>query len=248
MPTTATPYDSRFFAALSEKSARSAHACVPVIMDLLSPGSVIDVGCGQGDWLRAFQQCGVSDFLGVDGDYVERDELRIPENAFLSWDLNRPLALDRRFDLAVSLEVAEHLPARAAASFIRSLTALAPAVAFSAAVPGQGGVNHLNEQWPWYWKKLFARCQYVCLDPFRKQIWSNPDVAFWYQQNLFLYVDPAVHRALIERVGVPDRDHELTLVQTTLLQALTRARGGPVRRFARRVWSRLNRSPAEPQG
>ena len=90
--------------------------------------------------------------------------------------------------------MAEHLPHRAAPDFVAGLVALAPAVVFSAAVPGQGGVHHVNEQWPWYWKEWFARHGYLQLDPFRQAIWKNPDVAVYYQHNLLLYVDRAVHQ------------------------------------------------------
>jgi SAM-dependent methyltransferase len=219
MATSTTPYDSRFYGALTERVSGSARACVPLIMDLLAPRSVVDVGCGQGDWLHAFQLCGVEELLGVDGDYVKRDSLRIPEASFRSWDLTRPLTLDRRFDLAVSLEVGEHLPERVAAPFVRSLTVLASAVVFSAAVPGQGGVQHVNEQWPWYWQELFAAAGYRCLDIFRRTLWQHPDVAPFYQQNLYLFLDPNVHGALWE--GHPQaQDLRLTLVQTYILKNL----------------------------
>ena len=157
MITPRTPYDARFFAAVSQLAARSAVACVPLILETLSPRSVIDVGCGHGEWLAAVMGCGIHDILGIDGDYVDRAQLRIPATAFLARDLTRPLALEKRFDLALSLEVAEHLPASSALNFVRGLTSLAPAIVFSAAVPRQGGCHHVNEQWPWYWKELFSR-------------------------------------------------------------------------------------------
>ena len=207
--------------------------------ELLRPSSVVDVGCGQGEWLAAFAELGVAEYHGVDGAYVADDQLLIPRERFTRHDLTQPLTLGRRFDVALSLEVGEHLPARAAAEFVRGLIALAPAVVFSAAVPGQGGVHHVNEQWPWYWKELFARYGYVQLDPFRQRLWKNPDVVVYYQHNLFLYVDPAVHCGLIDRVGVPDKYSELTLVRTSILQELTAP--GPVTRFWQRIGARLGR-------
>jgi hypothetical protein len=63
----------------------------------------------------------------------------------------------RTFDLAICLEVAEHLPPEAAEGFIDSLTRLAPVVLFSAAITFQVGNQHLNGQWPDYWATLFRR-------------------------------------------------------------------------------------------
>ena len=118
---------------------------VPIVLDLIRPGSVVDVGCGLGEWLATFQEHGVSDILGIDGDYVDRDMLYIPQQDFKTIDLNRPFTLNRTFDLAVCLEVAEHLEAEHANDFVESLTRLAPIILFSAAIPLQSGTNHVNE-------------------------------------------------------------------------------------------------------
>jgi hypothetical protein len=214
-------YDPTFYKTVNRGSGSSARVCVPLVVDLLSPSSVVDVGCGQGEWLQAFADLGVVDYHGVDGGHITDAQLVIPPERFSRHNLTEPLRLGRCFDVGLSLEVGEHLPARAAPAYIAGLVALAPAVVFSAAVPGQGGVNHVNEQWPWYWKELFARHGYVQLDPFRKTIWQNPEVAVYYQHNLFLYVDPRAHQGIIDRVGVPDKYTELTLVRTSILEDLT---------------------------
>jgi hypothetical protein len=86
------------------------------------------------------------------------------------------------------LEVAEHIPAESADDFIKTLTSLAPAVLFSAAVPGQGGVGHRNEQWQSYWATLFYNHGYLPLDFVREEIWGNRSVSWWYAQNILLYV------------------------------------------------------------
>jgi SAM-dependent methyltransferase len=239
-------YTRAFYESASRLVNTSARVCVPLILDLLRPRSVLDVGCGQGEWLSVLADHGVADFLGMDGPHLADDQLVIPKERVVRRDLSRPFALERTFDLVMSLEVAEHLPPRSAAGFVEGLTSLGPAVIFSAAVPGQGGTNHLNEQWPWYWRGLFARLDYVQLDPFRQALWKNPDVAVYYQHNLFLYVNPAVHQAVIDRVGVPDKYTELTLVRTSILHELTQP--GPVMRFLRRVGARLGRlfGPGDP--
>lgn len=181
-------YDQVFFDSLLEGARGSARQVIPMILDWLQPRSVVDVGCGLGAWLSVFRELGVQDCLGVDGDYVDHQQLQIPVDMFLARDLTQPLTLDRRFDLAVSLEVAEHLPAESAQAFIESLVGLADVVLFSAAVPFQGGTGHLNEQWTGYWVKHFEQCGYVAIDCLRYRFWSNDDVQPWYVQNSFLFV------------------------------------------------------------
>jgi trans-aconitate methyltransferase len=233
-----TNYDCQFYAQLADEVAASAQVCVPFIRDLLTPASVVDIGCGQGDWLHAFHSGGVDDILGVDGDYVDRASLRIPPTAFKAWDLTRPLELGRRFDLAVSLEVAEHLPESCAEAFVRQLVSLAPAVVFSAAIPGQGGTYHVNEQWFWYWQQLFDQAGYCCLDLLRKTFWRHPGVAAYYQQNMFLFVDPEVHGDLLDAY-VDARGDKLTLVLTSVLRDLATPRKPLWRRVLGRVVGRI---------
>jgi SAM-dependent methyltransferase len=232
-------YGAEFYAHFDDESSKAARVCVPLIIDLLRPNSVVDVGCGIGQWLAEFAARGVADYLGIDGPHIQDEQLRIPRERFRRHDLFQPLRLERRFDLAISLEVAEHLPGGRAAGFVELLTSAAPAVVFSASVPRQGGIGHVNEQWPWYWKRLFSQRGYVQLDPFRKTLWGNRDVVSYYQQNMLLYADPAVHQALIDIVGVPAKNSELTLVRTTILQELTAP--GPVAHFAGRVVRRVAR-------
>lgn len=169
----ASPYGPSFYAGQSDGSLRSARAIAPIVTDLVKPRSVLDVGCGVGTWLAAFAELGVTDYLGVDGDYVDRTALRIPSERFVSMDLASPVSLGRRFDLAVCLEVAEHLPLSAAAGLVGFLTEAAPVVLFSAAVPGQGGTCHVNERWPPFWRLLFERRGYSRLDPIRPRVWRN---------------------------------------------------------------------------
>ncbi|MGA9752032.1 MAG: class I SAM-dependent methyltransferase [Acidobacteriota bacterium] len=180
-------YGVDFYSNQQAGSHRSAQRLVPWLCDLLRPKSVLDVGCGVGTWLRAFKETGIEDFLGLDGEYVRRDQLQIPAAQFLAQDLTLPFRLDRKFDLVVSLEVAEHLPPEAARGFVASLCAHAPFVLFSAAIPGQGGTHHVNEQWPGYWIDLFADCSFALHDCIRPMLWTDDEVEFWYAQNALLF-------------------------------------------------------------
>ncbi len=203
MPSVSGKYRAAFFSKVAPGSMASAQRLVPLLLSLCEIRSVVDVGCGTGGWLAGFAELGVDDYLGIDGSYVDPQSLAIPCDRFQSHNLEGPIALDRRFDLALSLEVAEHLRPEYASVHVDSLTRLAPMVAFSAAIPGQGGVGHVNEQWPDYWEGLFAARGYVLIDWFRPQIWNDPAIEPWYRQNLFLYVSGDRVGQLKQVIGEP---------------------------------------------
>jgi SAM-dependent methyltransferase len=182
-----TTYDSSFYEYISGGSVSSAGRVVPYLMELLNPRSVVDIGCGTGAWTAEFRRQGVDVALGVDGAYVDKSQLMIPPDCFIDRDLELPLNLNRTFDLAISMEVAEHLSPGRANSFVKDLVQLAPFVVFSAAVPLQGGTNHINEQWALYWKELFAGQGFQAVDCLRERFWNDPGVEWWYRQNMFLY-------------------------------------------------------------
>jgi SAM-dependent methyltransferase len=200
------PYTADYFASIRGDSRRSAARIAPLAMDLLQPASVVDVGCGVGAWAAAFKALGVRDVLGVDGEYCDRGRLEIAPAEFLAADLTRPLALSRRFDLAICLEVAEHLDARHGEQLVATLAALSPAVLFSAAIPHQGGEHHVNEQWPSYWVQKFAAHGFVAFDAFRRRLWSDDGVAWWYAQNLVLMLHRDVAPRVAERLADDERD------------------------------------------
>ncbi len=89
----------------------------------------------------------------------------------------------------MSLEVAEHLPPECAEAFVDELISLSPVILFSAAIPKQGGEDHVNEQWPEYWAEKFQQRGYQIVDYLRRIIWSNPKVACYYKQNILIFID-----------------------------------------------------------
>src|SRR5207244_978985 len=180
-------YTAGYYQSIREDSAASAREVVPLIMRLFSPRGVVDVGCGPGTWAAEYKRAGAA-VLGIDGYDVKTDQLLIPLQEFDRRNLAEPVRLDRRFDLVNCLEVAEHLPAARARSFVRDLCQLGDVVVFSAAVPGQGGTHHVNEQWPSYWIAFFQEKGFQALDCIRPQIWTNEKVASWYAQNMFAFI------------------------------------------------------------
>jgi SAM-dependent methyltransferase len=204
---TETPYTPEFFKTALGTSYASAQRIVPLVLAIVPARSVLDVGCGTGHFLRAFRETGVPEITGIDGDHVPRDQLVIEPDDFIPFDLSHGFDLKRRYDLVVSLEVAEHLPPSAAGTFVASLVRHASAVVFSAAIPLQGGTAHLNEQWQSYWAQLFAHHGYHAYDPFRRAIWRDGQVAWWYRQNILLFADAqarAAHPAFAQLAPAPD--------------------------------------------
>ena len=189
-------YTERFYEG-QLGSGDSVKAVVPLVLDLAPIESVLDVGCGVGHWLAGFAEAGVSDLMGIDRDEVPVHLLQIPTSGIERVDLSRPFDLGRTFDLVVSLEVAEHLPAASADGFVASIAAHGDLVLFSAAIPGQGGVSHINEQWAHYWSALFAKSGFEVLDPIRPLIWDRDDVAYCYAQNCLVYARGEAFDALV---------------------------------------------------
>lgn len=164
----------------------SPRIIVPYLLEQLKPTSVVDVGCGTGTFLKVFKEHGIRQVLGLDGKWVDRKKLLIDENEFLETDLEQLIFLDRKFDLVLSLEVAEHLSEEAAETFVESLIAMGKIIVFGAATTAQGGQNHINEQEFAYWEYKFAIRGYRVVDLFRPHFWNMDQVQWWYKQNMFL--------------------------------------------------------------
>jgi SAM-dependent methyltransferase len=188
-------YGREFFESQADASLRSARLVLERLFPLLRPQRVLDVGCGVGSWMRASEELGATDVLGIDGEWIDRSMLLIDPDHFIAADIaTHRLAgiLGERgatpFDLVICVEVAEHLPFERASSFVEDLVACADVILFSAAVPFQFGTHHVNEQWPEFWAILFRAQGFSCFDCLRPAIWATPGVDWWYAQNALVFV------------------------------------------------------------
>ncbi len=164
----------------------SAEQVLPLLFDSYKPSSILDVGCGNGSWLLVAEKLGVNDFLGIDIQSQDRNKPMLANEKFRVVNLEEPINLSRKFDMALCLEVAEHLAEKDAALLIENLIRHSDLIVFSAAIPRQGGNLHLNEQEPAYWQQLFNQRGFNTYDEIRPQIWQNEKVQWWYRQNIFI--------------------------------------------------------------
>lgn len=183
-------YDTNFYSKHLEGMTNSAKEVLDLLYKFYQPESVIDVGCGRGAWLAVAESLGSAKLKGMDGRWVKKEELLSKNIDFGAVDFEESLPeVGEKYDLCISLEVAEHITENNARQFINTLCKASDIVLFSAAIVHQGGMNHINEQWQSYWIDLFNSNGYECFDLFRAVLWNNKSVEWWYRQNIFLFVN-----------------------------------------------------------
>lgn len=185
-------YSPKYYQTLVEPYARkSVPHMARSIVETFHPQSVIDIGCGSGALLVELRKLGVRLLLGLDFSDAGLDIARARGLDVRKFDITTDRWTGKEmFDVAVSMETAEHLPASAADRYVELLCSLAPVVIFTAAHPGQGGIGHLNEQPPEYWKRLFTAQGF---QPLEKVVsdwqtdWRSASVARFYTNNLMIF-------------------------------------------------------------
>jgi hypothetical protein len=177
-------YDAEFFEMTAEPSLVAAKLILPRILQETKARTVIDVGCGVGAWASVAKEHGCTT-LAIDGFAAESDVL-VAE--FDRRDLTEGIDCSG-YDLAICLEVAEHLPEDCAEQLIEGLCG-AQYILFSAAIPDQRGVDHVNEQWPSWWAGLFKKHEHYGTNDIRWRHWGNDQIEGYYRQNLIVFAKP----------------------------------------------------------
>jgi len=181
-------YDKEFFKNQTNWSINSAKIILPIVLGVLPKvNSAVDFGCGTGTWLSELKNLGVNEIQGFDGSWAEKS-LVIPSECFTTIEFDKEFIKTKKYDLAISLEVAEHLNEQSSRKFIEMLTNASDIILFSAAIPFQGGTNHINEQWQSYWYNIFNEYGYTGTSYLRKKFIKNKKISFFYKQNIILYV------------------------------------------------------------
>lgn len=245
-PQTAAGYGYSDVGLTDHESRGSAEIVVPLLQRLLRPTSVVDVGCGVGIWLKRFQAEGVTDLCGYDGAWVDARLLQIDRSQFHPCDFEAGIGAERRYSLALCLEVAEHLTPTAGDRLVRSLCGLSSLVVFSAAIPGQGGFRHINERYQSYWIERFARHSYKPFDLLRARLFQESAVRYYYAQNMLVFAGKEQVEAMTELAIEQLRAGNLappSLVHPELFERYRVAENHGPRRLAaallRATWKRL---------
>ncbi|AXC14568.1 hypothetical protein ACPOL_5318 [Acidisarcina polymorpha] len=202
-------YDGTFYRYIQDGAVRSARVIAPLVVDRLGTSSLLDVGCGAGAWLSEYRKLGVQPCLGVDGDYVKAADLLVPQETFIARDISLPFDLMERFALVQCLEVGEHIETAASGTLVANLVRHGDCILFSAAIPGQGGENHINERPYEFWRALFAEHGYMPYDFLRPLLRRAKEVEIWYRHNVMLYVAASRHGTLpveVSQSRVPDNE------------------------------------------
>lgn len=166
-------------------TVEGARAALGLLFSKKIPRRLLDVGCGRGTWLSAALDLGVVTVYGIDGGGIDNAELMFPAERFCQHDLSQPFDLGERFDVALCLEVVEHLDPNNGPTLVGSLVKHADLIFFSAAAPAQTGQHHINCQWPAYWQRIFNDFGFVCDDWPRRKMWNVGEIEPWYRQNMF---------------------------------------------------------------
>jgi SAM-dependent methyltransferase len=228
-------YSNELHAKYRERTVSAAEAVADLLLSVLPPvRSVVDIGCGHGHWLAALLRHGVPQVLGLDGAYIDPAQLVIPREAFRPVQLDGPVEAPGRYDLAMSLEVAEHLPAVAGDRLVQVLCTAAPVVLFSAAIPGQAGDHHINTRTHRYWREQFAAEGFAAFDFIRPALWHREDINLCYRQNILVYArEASLKESSYAKLAAQPRANCLTLIDEDILALQSTARA-VVKRILRR--------------
>jgi hypothetical protein len=199
-------YNVAFFDENIRVGLSAAEVVMPWVIDQLlrtHTGPVIDVGCGPGAWLSVVKGLGCP-VHGVDG-YAPDSHLLIDPSEFERRDLTEGVDCSG-YDISMCLEVGEHLPESSSAALVAGLCK-ARYVFWSAAIPTQGGVNHVNEQWSTWWEPYFAEHGYAGSCDIRRVFWTDKRIAAFYRQNFVIWATPDDLALAGMSVGVYDEVH-----------------------------------------
>lgn len=202
-------YNKEFYDEQVAGSISSAKKVLGRLFEIYRPRSVVDFGCGMGGWLREAELLGSQVIKGFDGDWVKRGSLLSKNIDFTPENMMQDIDLEDRYDLCISLEVAEHLPDKHAKKYVDMLCNASDLVLFGAAIEGQGGVNHINERWQSYWVDLFKQNGYREYDIFRGALWDDDDVRWWYKQNAFLFVKTSAEKVVVDAEVLIKMEHKI---------------------------------------
>ncbi len=150
--------DRKFFSKVLKPDWQKSYRLLAKLINTeFKPTCVVDYGCASGWLLEYLRRTGV-EVLGVEPNEAAFEYSPDGALTFIKVaSIAERLELGRDFDLAVCLEVGEHIDARYADMVVANVCRRSDYVLWSAATPGQGGCGHVNEQPHAYWDEKFER-------------------------------------------------------------------------------------------
>lgn len=132
-----------------------------IFHNVLEIKSVVDFGCSIGTYLEYFLSVGC-EIRGFEYCLDEcKAQIEKVENLseFISFgDVSKEIKLDRKYEVSLSTEVAEHIPEERSDFLVDNLCSSAENyIIFTAAKKDQGGTGHINCQYPEYWLEKFKQ-------------------------------------------------------------------------------------------
>jgi SAM-dependent methyltransferase len=188
-------YDDKFFEKNLEWNKPIAAKLVNILIDYFNPSSVVDLGCGNAEFLSEFYKKGIL-IQGYEGSCFAIKKALIDKKYIQLFDLKNKIDSPRRYDLALCLEVAEHIENKFSQRLIENLTTLSDTVVFTAAPPGQGGHFHMNEQPREFWIDIFKQRNYNYDAQITERVRNDmkkDGVLWWYCDNIMVFKRKVSH-------------------------------------------------------
>ena len=216
-------YDEKYYKKHETGSYISALQILKYITSFIDIKSVIDFGCGMGTWCKAIEDLGISNILGIDQHIYDSKYMLIPEKNYMRYDLRKELLFSHKVDIAISVEVAEHIEEEYSERFIHNLCMCSDLILFSAALPFQGGTGHVNEKSCTFWANIFNKFKYKPIDCIRPHFWNNKQIEVWYRNNCILYAEKKLYQKLLNSITI--EQYPLDIVNPAMLERILKKRG-----------------------
>ncbi|MCA9798638.1 MAG: class I SAM-dependent methyltransferase [Cyanobacteria bacterium HKST-UBA04] len=180
--------DEDFYSSTRLSKLKSIEATANLMVEVFQPRSLVDIGCGEGLFLNVFHQHGIN-VIGCD---ISEAALKVSSKDFIIFqaDATKPIRFNQTFDLAMCVEIAEHIPNRCSRQLVKTLTKASDTVFFTAAPPGQGGVGHINEQPQAFWERLFQDEGFSLdesLSHYFRTTLQDAQVVYWLSRNIMIF-------------------------------------------------------------
>lgn len=163
------------------------------IYEVISPylpkiNSVVDIGCGMAAFSKVFQESGVEKVTLIDHPNFKASNCLVKQEfQFIPCNLDKEIPENLSADLLICTEVLEHITKKRSLQVLDFITSCSDIIIFSAAIPRQGGLGHINEQRHEFWIKEFKKREFDYADLFKTKIINDESIFYWLRQNIFIF-------------------------------------------------------------